>query len=332
MTKELAPTRPASLSQLSVARRALAEADTLPEIAELIDRAEVVRVAARKAELSRDAQNDWAEYKLDAERKAGGLLVEMKARGEYGRGIKSRTVRDFGIEDTAAARWQQLAELPAESLEAYKAEQRAGGGEITEAGALRLARQTARRADRAERAAALAEAPDMAALGPFGVLYVDPPWRYEHAVSDSRAVENQYPTMELGDLKALSSDVPAADDAVLFCWATSPKLAEAMDLLAAWKFDYRTCMVWVKDKIGMGYYARQQHELLLIAKRGEPPTPEPEDRPASVITAPRPAQHSAKPVEFYEAIERMYPDLPRVELFARTRRLGWATWGNEAGP
>lgn len=160
----------------------------------------------------------------------------------------------------------------------------------------------------------------------FDVLYVDPPWRYEHVKTQSRAIENQYPTMSAGELAAL--EPPAADDAVMFMWATSPKLAEALDLLSAWDFAYRTCAVWVKDKIGMGYYFRQRHELLLVAVCGTPGVPSTTDRSDSVIEAPR-LQHSAKPHVVYELIEAMYPVASRVELFARSDRPGWAGWGNE---
>lgn len=162
-------------------------------------------------------------------------------------------------------------------------------------------------------------------LGPFPVLYADPPWRYKHA-NPSRAIENHYPTMELQDIKAL--DVPACDNAVLFLWAPSPMLEEAFEVMAAWRFRYRTCMVWVKPSFGTGYYVRQQHELLLIGDRGDLRCPDPEDRPSSVVMAPR-AGHSVKPVEFYEVVERMYPLLERVELFARQTRPGWSAWGNE---
>ena len=135
--------------------------------------------------------------------------------------------------------------------------------------------------------------------------------------------------MTLDEICALPVSGVAASDAVLFLWATSPKLPEAFRVLEAWGFTYKTCMVWVKDKIGMGYYARQKHELLLIATRGNIPTPAPSDRPPSVIEATR-LEHSAKPIEFYEAIERMYPTLERLELFSRSPRHGWAVWGNQA--
>lgn len=169
---------------------------------------------------------------------------------------------------------------------------------------------------------------DLAALPEFPVLYADPPWQYEHVeTTDLRAIENQYTTMTAGALADLA--VPVAEHAVLFLWATNPKLPEALSVMDAWGFAYRTNMVWVKDRIGMGYYARGQHELLLIGKRGELPVPAPSDRPASVIQAPR-TEHSAKPEIVYDLIERMYPGLAKVELFQREPRDGWVGWGHQA--
>lgn len=164
--------------------------------------------------------------------------------------------------------------------------------------------------------------------GTYSLIYADPPWRYEFSETESREIENQYPTMDLDAIKLIPVATWTAPDAMLFLWATSPKLEEAMSVLTAWGFGYRTCMVWVKDKIGMGYYARQQHELLLIGRRGEPKVPEPGDRPPSVIVAPR-TEHSAKPPEVYDLIERMYPGQKYLEMFARNRRDGWEPWGNQ---
>jgi N6-adenosine-specific RNA methylase IME4 len=186
-----------------------------------------------------------------------------------------------------------------------------------------------RRADRLEHLGEIAKG--NVALGVearYPVIYGDPPWRYEHVKTESRAIENQYPTMALDEIAALPVNACATEDAVLFLWATSPKLAEAMGVIASWGFSYRTSAVWDKGQIGMGYYFRQQHELLLVAVKGSPPTPQPDARPSSVFRAPR-GDHSLKPVALYEAIERMYPTLPKLELFARSTREGWAAWGNQ---
>jgi N6-adenosine-specific RNA methylase IME4 len=198
---------------------------------------------------------------------------------------------------------------------------------------IRAAKMEERRAERVEKLAEIARGNEPLPVGQTGakypVIYADPPWRYEHAESSTREIENHYPTMALEDICALPVADLATPDAILFLWATSPKLAEAMRVVESWGFTYRTCAVWVKDKIGMGYYFRQRHELLLVATRGAMPTPAPANRPDSVIEAPL-GKHSAKPAEVAEQIEAMYPGLPWVELFCRAPRAGWAAWGNQA--
>jgi len=164
----------------------------------------------------------------------------------------------------------------------------------------------------------------------YPVIYADPPWRYENPPmgGTNRSIENHYPTMTLDEICALPVSDLATEDALLYLWATAPKLAECMKVIEAWGFEYRTNIVWDKMKIGMGYHARNQHELLLIAKRGEIPPPPVGKQPASVIRIPR-GKHSAKPEEFHEIIERAYPELSKIELFSRSPREGWASYGNE---
>jgi N6-adenosine-specific RNA methylase IME4 len=198
---------------------------------------------------------------------------------------------------------------------------------------IRAAKMETRRSERVEKLAEIAKGNEPLPVGKiatlYPVIYADPPWRYEHSESSTREIENHYPTMELDAICSLDVSSLATPDAILFLWATSPKLAEAMRVVEAWGFTYRTCAVWVKDKIGMGYYYRQRHELLLVATRGSMPTPAPADRPDSVIEAPL-GDHSAKPALAAEQIERMYPDLPKLEMFCRAPRDGWGVWGNQA--
>jgi len=132
--------------------------------------------------------------------------------------------------------------------------------------------------------------------------------------------------MTLSEIKALA--VPAAEDAALFLWAVNGQLPEALEVMAAWKFEYRTNFSWVKPSIGLGHWTRNRHELLLLGMRGKVALPDEEDRPDSVIEAPR-GRHSEKPACVYERIERMFPGASRIELFARATRPGWVSWGNE---
>ena len=132
--------------------------------------------------------------------------------------------------------------------------------------------------------------------------------------------------MPLEEIKAL--EVPSADDAVLFLWAVSSKLPEALEVMAAWGFEYKSFLVWVKNWIGPGTWARHRHEPLLIGRRGNYPPPEPEDRPNR--SSRRAGAHSEKPACVYELIERAYPLASKLELFARgVPRTGWTFWGNE---
>lgn len=164
----------------------------------------------------------------------------------------------------------------------------------------------------------------------YQLIYIDPPWRYEFSKSNSREIENQYPTMEIEDIKNLPIEGLAEDNSVLFLWATSPKLEEAIGVINAYGFKYVTSGVWDKQKIGMGYYFRSVHEHLLIGKKGNLPVPAPENRVSSIISIPR-RKHSQKPIEFYKILETMYPNITKIEIFSRIKRDGWDAWGFEAG-
>lgn len=163
-------------------------------------------------------------------------------------------------------------------------------------------------------------------LNKYDVILADPPWKYEFSETQTREIENHYPTMELEDIKTLK--VPAADNAILLLWTTAPKLEESFEVLNAWGFKYRSCAVWDKERKGMGYWFRIQHELLLVGVKGNFSPPEPENRVDSVIRSPR-GEHSRKPACIHEMIEGMFPNGTKIELFARNTRPGWSSWGNE---
>jgi N6-adenosine-specific RNA methylase IME4 len=166
----------------------------------------------------------------------------------------------------------------------------------------------------------------------YQIILADPPWKfklYNEATGLSRAASNHYDVMDTAAICRLAVKDFAARDAALYLWVTAPFLQIAFDVMAAWGFPYSTNAVWTKDKLGTGFWFRSQHELLLVGKRGKFRAPAPAYRPPSVIQAPR-REHSRKPDELYAIIERAYPDLPKIELFARYARRGWAAWGHEA--
>lgn len=168
--------------------------------------------------------------------------------------------------------------------------------------------------------------------GKYGVLLFDPPWRPDAGLLDpTRQIENQYPTLTLDEIIAFRPHVDrcALPDCVLLLWATTQKLADATALLEAWEFTVKSGAVWIKNSIGMGYWFRGRHELLILATRGNPMTPLEADRPDSVIVANRHG-HSEKPDVVYELIDRMFPAIPKCEICARATRPGWDHMTNES--
>jgi N6-adenosine-specific RNA methylase IME4 len=163
------------------------------------------------------------------------------------------------------------------------------------------------------------------------VILADPPWRYTFSLGGKNSIESHYETMSLEEVCGLPVRDLADKDCILFLWATSPLLPEAIQVIQAWGFAYRSSAVWHKSGLGMGYYFRQDHELLLVGKRGNARPPDTASRVSSVIQA-RKGLHSRKPWQVYEIIERMYPEAVKLELFCRTPQPGWYSWGNEAFP
>jgi N6-adenosine-specific RNA methylase IME4 len=132
-------------------------------------------------------------------------------------------------------------------------------------------------------------------IGPFGVVYADPGWRWKPwsgTTGAGRSAENHYRTEPLECIKAL--EVPADKNCALLLWATSCMLPQALEVMPASGFAYRSQCIWVKPSIGLGYWWRCQHELLLLGIRGRVPAPPPGVRVPSVILAPR-RRHSEKP-------------------------------------
>ncbi len=169
----------------------------------------------------------------------------------------------------------------------------------------------------------------------YGVILADPPWSFKFWSEETGghfAAARHYPTMDYDDIAALQ--VPAADNCALFLWAVWHSLPNALHLIEDWGFTYKT-IAWTWAKLnpsslgffsGMGYYTCSNTEPCLLAVNGKMPVAS--RAVLSLIVTPR-REHSRKPDEQYGKIERLYPDVPKIELFARRKRPGWSVWGNE---
>lgn len=175
--------------------------------------------------------------------------------------------------------------------------------------------------------------------GPFGVVLADPPWKFENwsAAGESKNAARHYPCMDQDELKAFARDINldfiCAPDCALFMWATFPMLPDAIDLMAAWGFAYKSGGAWAKlarngnPAFGAGYLYRSASEVWLLGVRGAPAVLHHDVR--NLILAER-REHSRKPDKMYADIERLFGG-PYLELFARSQRPGWTAWGNQVG-
>ena len=169
----------------------------------------------------------------------------------------------------------------------------------------------------------------------FDLIMADPPWRFDlrSTAGEGKSAQAKYNCMPLDPIKAMPVLDLAAPDAVLWLWATNPMLREAIAVLEAWGFTYKTAGTWVKTTrhgrigFGTGYILRSANEPFLIGTRGEPKTSK-SNRSAFLGLA---REHSRKPEEAYAEAEKLMPAARRLELFSRTRRPGWTTWGDEDG-
>lgn len=193
--------------------------------------------------------------------------------------------------------------------------------------------------------------------GGFQLIMADPPWRFDlySKAGEAKAPQAHYDCMSLDDIAAMPVSALAADNAVLMLWACNPMLQQALDVMRAWGFTFKTAGTWVKrtvrgkDAFGTGYILRSSNEPFLIGTRGSPrsarnvrstvasyedgTTARPGDGwDSSVVTIEAVArEHSRKPDEAFAAAEALLPGARRIELFSRQSRPGWASWGHEAG-
>ncbi len=176
----------------------------------------------------------------------------------------------------------------------------------------------------------------------FPIIYADPPWRfktYSEVTGGEKSAENHYPTMSLDDIMSLGC--PGAHNSALLMWVTD--LANGVRAMERWGYTYKSYWGWKKiypgDQTGTGYWSFDNLELLLIGTRGDFPAPIPGTQPIKCTEHPV-GRHSEKPVWFAEQIDRLYPTMPKLEMFQRRESLAdgdvrlngtWEFWGNQAG-
>ena len=175
--------------------------------------------------------------------------------------------------------------------------------------------------------------------GPFTTVLADPPWRFRHRsgkIAPEHRRLSRYDTLSIAQLQDLRVPEIVTPDAHLYLWVPNALVAEGLELMRSWGFEYKANLIWAKrrkdggpDGRGMGFYFRNVTEMVLFGVRGEMRTLEPGRRQVNLIET-RKREHSRKPDELYDIIEACSPG-PYLEMFARYARPGWVSWGREAG-
>lgn len=178
----------------------------------------------------------------------------------------------------------------------------------------------------------------------YNIIYADPPWQHSSFQGNLKKAKNNgiwaltnyhYPTMSFSDIKNYPVSKIADDDCVLFLWATFPMMQQALDVVDAWGFSYRTvAFVWVKQNkngtkikpYGLGHYTLSNAEIVLFGKKGK--FKRKAKNVPQILLSPV-TKHSEKPDEIRKRITQLCGDLPRIELFARKRVRGWSAKGNQ---
>lgn len=330
-----------ALIRYETARSALAEARCVDEVKDIHDKAEAMRAYARMAN-DVQLEMDASELRLRAERRLGIMLSEQKRTAGLNKGGRPKTssksegvsvpsLPDLGIDHKLSSRSQKVGGIAEQAFEAVVANVRqriadkSGRVSLDVTSVDKKEKRAARERDLAAKQAALPSKK-------YGVVYADPEWQFDVYSRDSgmdRAADNHYPTSTTEAICARPVGDIAADDCVLFLWATVPMLPDALQVMSAWGFTYKSHCIWAKDRIGTGYWFRNQHELLLVGTKGNIPAPAMGTQIPSLLDAPV-RKHSQKPAEAYEMIEAYFPNLPKIELNARAARDGWDAWGYEA--
>ena len=180
----------------------------------------------------------------------------------------------------------------------------------------------------------------------YNIIYADPPWHFKHWNDKTVTRKVPYDVMSKEDIKNLTVKDLADDNCILFVWVTFPKLLDGIETIKSWGFEYKTVgFVWIKTNKkynvnqtsflpyealdsfwGLGYWTRSNAELCLIATKGKPKRV---SMGVHQIVYEPVREHSRKPDIIRDKIVELCGNIPRIELFARTKIDGWDHWGNE---
>ena len=311
------------------AQKQLAQIKTVESGVEYLNKVKAIETWAKAEKKDAILQNAIAEQKIRTQKILGGLLKEELPQGRSVTNSDTLSLNKIGISRNQSSTFQKIASMPEELFEKEIAQAKDETNkriELTTSRLLKAAKQYELNEKRKDIENNIVEVDIKNVPELFDIIYADPPWQYDFSETNNRKIENHYTTMNNEDI--MNMKVPCKDNSVLFMWATAPKLPEALQVMKAWGFEYKTNAIWDKETIGMGYWFRGQHELLLVGVKGKFSPPISSIRISSIIKEKK-TKHSKKPYIVADYIEQAYPDKTKIELFCREPRKGWYVFGNQ---
>lgn len=320
------------------AKKSLALATKVDEVKDIRDKAEALRLYARQSGETLEMQNQCAEIKLRAERRAGEILREQENQkpGEHWKKKRSHDatvtpkLSDLGITKSQSSRWQESAEVPEDIFEKHIAETKDRKRELTSTGVNRIAKRLKREKARQENAEIVeSNTCEKPKLNHYHTIVVDPPWDISEMGDNEPFARSEptYKSMTVQQIIDENIDQYSADDCHLYLWAINRMIFKAEQVIKSWGFRYVTLLTWCKPKIGMGNYFRNNTEHILFCVKGKQELLRHDV--GTWFSAERGmGGHSSKPDEFYSLIESCSPG-PRLDYFARNERKGWDVYGGE---
>lgn len=323
-----------ALVQLNAIEQALTKAKSINEVVNLRNQAEAARQCFRLAEYGLEMQNNAAEVKLRAERRAGEMLVEMD-KAPAGRPPKNPlhrardlppTYDELGIEYTQAHRWQLEANVPQDEFERHVAETKAAGEELTSAGVIRLAKRIIQQTEREETQGNVLT--PIKADRKYHAIVIDPPWPVQKIVREVRPNQDRfaYRTMTLDEIAKLPvADLADDEGCHVYLWVTHKFMPAGLALFEQWGVKYQCQMTWVKPTGMTPFSWMYDTEHVLFGRIGSLKL----EKMGLKLSFQAPVtKHSEKPDVFYERVCEASPQ-PRLEMFARKAREGFTVWGDE---
>jgi len=324
-----------TLVKYEAAKRMLAEARSIDEVKQVRDQAEALRLYVKQQGENQAMQNDIAEIKLRAERRAGELLREMEKhpagrpaenRSHHATDFEPPTLSDLGITKSQSSRWQLEAEVPETVFEQHVAEVKAAKDDLTSVGLRRVAQRLRQKKEAEETKVNVLNFDN--ADRQYHAIIIDPPWPMQKILRKVRPNQDifDYPTMTLEEIIKLPvADLADPAGCHVYLWVTHKFLPEGLRLFEQWGVKYECMMTWVKNVGFTPFSWMYSTEHVLFGRVGSLPV---QRKGLRLDFRAKVQGHSKKPQVFYDMVKQASPN-PRLELFAREQREGFEVWGNE---